>query len=180
MTTYIALLRGVNLAGKRLVAMAALSELVAGLGFERVRTLLQSGNVVFDAPAAAAAKLEQRLEAAIAKRFGYDVDVFVRDLAAWDALIGGNPYRSEARDDPARLHVMCLKRAPAAGATERLTAAIVGRERGRVHGNVAYLVYPDGAGTSKLTAAKIEKALGTSGSSRNWNTVLKLRDLANA
>ena len=180
MKTFVGLLRGVNLAGKRLVAMAELRDLVAGLGFARVRTLLQSGNVVFDAPAAPAEKLELRLQEAIVRRFGHEVDVFVRDLPAWDALIDGNPYHAEAKSDPSHLLAMCLKRAPGAGANERLSAAIVGRERGVVAGTLAYLVYPDGVGTSKLTAAKIERALGSSGTARNWNTVLKLRELANS
>jgi uncharacterized protein (DUF1697 family) len=176
--TFVALLRGVNLAGKRTIAMAELRDVASDLGHAHVRTVLQSGNLVFRSSGATAAKLEMQLEAAIAKRFGHPVDVFVRDAAAWERLIEENPYPREARDDPAHLLLMCLKRASSAGADDRLAAAITGPEYGRVRGANAYLVYPDGIGTSKLTAAKLEKALGCSGSARNWNTVIKLRDAA--
>jgi len=99
----------------------------------------------------------------------------VRTADEWDAVVAGNPFPAEAKSDPGHLVVMALKAAPEAAAVAALQAAIAGRETVRAVGRQAYLVYPDGIGESKLTIQKIEKALGTRGTGRNWNTALKLQ-----
>jgi uncharacterized protein (DUF1697 family) len=170
--TYVALLRAVNLAGKNLVPMASLRTLFEDLGFARVRTLLQSGNVVFDADPGPA--LEETLEKATHERLGVRTDFFVRGAAEWSAILARNPFPDEARRDPSHLVVMCLKAAPVKGAVEALRAAIKGNERVAVEGRQAYLVYPDGIGRSKLTVALVEGKLGTRGTGRNWSTMEKL------
>lgn len=179
--SWVALLRGVNVGGKTMVSMAALREIAGDLGWRDARTLLQSGNLVFQAPGERAEALEAALEAAVARRFDYPTTVFVRDLAAWSAAIAANPYVDAARDDPGHLVMMALKAEPAADAVQALRNAIRGRETVEVRGRDAFFVYPDGIGTSKLTSAVIERRLGPA-TGRNWNTVLKiaeaLRDLA--
>jgi len=183
MPIQIALLRGVNVGGKTSVAMGELRILLGKLGFNHAHTLLQSGNVVFEAAADAPAgalkgdALETLLEAEIGKRFGRAFDVFVRSGRDWARVIANNPFQAEAKDDPSHLVVMALKAAPRAGAVKALQAAIKGREVVHAIGRHAYIVYPDGIGTSKLTNAVIEKALGTRGTARNWNTVLKLAEM---
>ena len=177
---HIALLRAVNVAGKNLVAMAALRSLFEELGFSRVSTLLQSGNVVFDGGKRGGDALESKLEKATAERLGVRVDFMVRTAAEWSAVVAANPFAEEARRDPGHLLVMCLKAAPAPGAVEALRAAIKGPERVAVVERDAYLVYPDGVGRSKLTTALLEGKLGTRGTGRNWNTVQKLAALAGA
>ena len=173
MTTHIALLRAVNLAGKNPVGMADLRAMVEKLGFGKVQSLLQSGNLVF-ASGPAGKRLESTLEAEARKRLGLETDFFVRTAAEWQALIAANPFPAEARKDPSHLVLLCLKEAPGAGALAELRAAIKGREQVELDGRQAYAVYPDGIGRSKLTVALIEKKLGTRGTGRNWNTVLKL------
>jgi uncharacterized protein (DUF1697 family) len=175
-TTHIALLRAVNLAGKNQVSMADLRTLAQKLGFEEARTLLQSGNLVF-ASKPTGKSLEATLEAAAKKRLAVETDFFVRTAAEWKKLIAANPFPAEAKRDPGHLVLMCLKEAPAAGALAELRAAIKGREQVELDGRQAYLVYPDGIGRSKLTVALVEKKLGTRGTGRNWNTVLKLAAL---
>jgi|SRR5215813_758027 len=178
MPTQIALLRGVNVGGKAMVAMAELRELFAELGFADARTLLQSGNVVFEAPSAQTpAALEQKLEAAAAKRFDRPIDFFVRSAKDWAGVIAKNPFPAEAQRDPAHLVLMALKAAPSAAAVKALKAAIKGRETVNAAGRHAYIVYPDGIGRSKLTNALIERTLGTRGTGRNWNTALKLAEM---
>ena len=177
MKTYVALLRAVNVAGTQSIAMAALRDVPPALGYATVATVLQSGNLVFAGVAKPSADLERRLEDEVAARFGHRTDIIVRDAAAWDVVVAGNPFLAEARDDPARFVAVCSKSAPVKDAQARLNAAIVGRERAHVAAGVAYVVYPDGQGSSKLTLAKIEKALGTSATARNWNTVLKVQAL---
>jgi len=158
-----------------MVAMADLRAMAEGLGFGNPRTLLQSGNLVFDSKPGA--RLEGLLEATTRKKLGVETDFFVRTAAEWRALIAANPFPAEARKDPGHLVVLCLKEAPAPGALAALRKAVKGREQVEVDGRQGYAVYPDGIGRSKLTMALIEKHLGTRGTGRNWNTVLKLAAL---
>jgi uncharacterized protein (DUF1697 family) len=178
--TRIALLRAVNVGGRTPVAMADLRALLTGLGFADVRTVLQSGNLVFGAAGTDAGALEARLERELAARLGVATDVLVRTAGEWRALVAANPFPAEAQRDPARLVAVVLKAKPPAGAAAALRAAIVGRERVEVRGREAYAVYPDGQGRSKLTLPLIEKHLACRATARNWNTVLKLAALAGA
>jgi uncharacterized protein (DUF1697 family) len=178
MTRYVALLRAVNLGAHNKVAMADLRLLCERLDLREVRTLLQSGNLVFEAPSrAGAAALERRLETETGEALGVRTDFFVRSAAEWNELIEANPFGKEAKNDPGHLLVMCLKAAPPRTAYTTLEEAIRGRERVRAGTRHAYFVYPDGVGRSKLTTALIESKLKTRGTARNWNTVLKLREL---
>ena len=104
----------------------------------------------------------------------------VRSAAEWDDAVAQNPLRGEAKRDPAHLVAMVLKEAPSGTAVKALQAAIVGREVVRAGGKQLYITYPDGQGRSKLTNAVIEKHLGTRGTARNWNTVLRLAALVRA
>ena len=180
MKLHIALLRGINIAGHKQIAMADLRDLLARLGFDDVRSLLQSGNLVFRSRARATAALERLLEAETEKRLGVRTDYFVRTADEWRAVIANNPFRDEAGRDPGHLVVMCLRDAPGAKAVKALQGAIVGREVVRAKGRQAYIVYPDGIGRSKLTSALIESKLGTRCTGRNWNTALKLGALCDA
>ena len=174
MTTHIGLLRAINLGPHNRVAMKELCALLAKLGMHEPRSLLQSGNVVFGSVVKSTAQLESVLEAALAKRLKVETDFFVRTAKEWQAVIAGNPFPKEASDDPGHLILMCLKDTPERDAVTTLQKAIVGRETVRADGRHAYIVYPDGVGQSKLTIKLIEKHLGTRGTGRNWNTVLKL------
>jgi uncharacterized protein (DUF1697 family) len=177
MSSHVALLRAVNLGPHNKVAMADLCRVFADAGIRQARSLLQTGNVVFTSAVSSTAKIERALEAAARKDLGLHTDVFVRTSAEWDALVDANPFPKEAKSDPSHLVVMTLKDAPAASAASELQHAVKGRETTRVVGRHAFIVYPDGIGTSKLTIAVIERALGTRGTGRNWNTVLKIAAL---
>src|SRR6185436_8818125 len=144
MTTYIALLRGVNLAGKRRLSMADLRDIVAAMGTCDVQTLLQSGNVVFRCAARKPAALERDLEAAILKKLKLETVVHVRTADEWQTVIANNPFPAEAKRDPGHLLVTCLREAPATKNVAELQAAITGPEIVRTHGRHAYIVFPDG------------------------------------
>jgi len=176
--THVALLRGVNLAGHRKVAMADLRDLFSTLGFANARTLLQSGNAVFDGGSRAPARIEALLESAAEKHIGLRTEFFVRTADDWKALVARNPFPEQAKRDPGHLVVVFLKEAPAAARVKALRAAIAGREIVEAEGRHAYVVFPDGIGRSRLTHSIIEKHLGTRGTGRNWNTVTKLGSLA--
>jgi uncharacterized protein (DUF1697 family) len=172
---HIALLRGVNLAGHRSVAMADLRAFATALGFADVRTLLQSGNLVFRGDGRSCAALEQLFETESAQHLGLRTDFHVRTAKEWKAVIADNPFPAEATRDPSHLVVLFLKKAPGAKAFVTLQDAITGPERVLGRGRQAYIYYPDGQGRSKLTPAMIDKTLGA-GTARNWNTVTKLAE----
>lgn len=178
--TYLALLRGINVGGNTKVAMADLRECLAELGFDDVRSLLQSGNVVFSSAAGSTAELERALEAGAPKHLGMRTDFFVRTVEEWQNVVARNPFRREAQQDPSHLLVTFLKAAPDAKDVKALQAAITGREVVRAADRHLYIVFPDGIGRSRLTGALIEKKLGTRATGRNWNTVLKMAAAAGA
>jgi uncharacterized protein (DUF1697 family) len=174
----IALLRGINVGGHNMVAMADLRALFEKLDFGEVKSLLQSGNLVFRGDRRPTPDIERLLEAESARRLKLKVDFFVRSAAEWNSLVAENPFPEEAARDPGHLVLMCLKESPDSRRLQTLQAAIVGRERFRAHGKHLYIVFPDGMGTSRFTNALIERQLATRGTARNWNTVLKLDGLA--
>ena len=175
-TTRFALVRGINVGGNRKVAMADLRELLTCLGLAEPRSLMQSGNLVFRSNAPAP-DLERLLAKEAASRLGLETDFFVRSAAEWKAIIAANPFPAAARRDPSHLVVMFLKEAPPPKSVAALRAAVAGPEVIAASGRQAYIVYPDGIGRSRLTPALIEAKLGTRGTGRNWNTVLKLAAL---
>jgi uncharacterized protein (DUF1697 family) len=167
----------VNVGGRNPIGMSDLCAFAAQVGLGDPRTLLQSGNLVFRAAAQSAADLERVLEVEAAARLGLRTEFFVRSAAEWRDIVARNPFPRQAKNDPGHLLVMAFKKAPKAADVEALRATIVGREVIEARGAHAYLVYPDGVGRSRLTNALIERTLGTSGTGRNWNTVVKLAAL---
>lgn len=173
---YAALLRGINVGGNKKVSMAELRDFAAKLGLDDPRTLLQSGNLVFGSKLSAQ-RLESTLEAETKKHFGLETRYLLRTADEWQAAIDANPFPNEAVRDPSHLVVMFLRDAPPPTDVKALQAAISGRETVRAVGKHAYLVYPAGIGESKLTLSLIEKVLRTTGTGRNWNTVMKVNAL---
>ncbi len=177
MTIHVALLRGINVGGHNKIAMSMLRELFGELGFTGVKSLLQSGNLVFRSDQLAGAALERLLERETAKRLKVSADYVARSADEWNKIIARNPFPKEAKRDPSHLLVMFLKSATPTKNEDVLRAAIKGPEIIRCDGKQLYAVYPAGIGRSKLTGSLIEQKLGTRGTARNWNTVLKLASL---
>jgi uncharacterized protein (DUF1697 family) len=174
----IALLRAINVGGRTKLAMSELRRLFADLGCKNPQTILQTGNVVFEAKAVAG--LAARIEEALANEAGVKTDIILRSGRDWEKMIAANPYPDQAEKGANWLVLMPLKDKPAKGALDRLREAIKGRETVEMVGDNLYIVYPDGIGRSKFTLDLIEKRLGTRGTGRNWNTVLKIADAAKA
>jgi uncharacterized protein (DUF1697 family) len=177
MATYVALLRGINVGGNKMVAMADLRAALTKAGFSNVQTLLQSGNVILDAAASSPAKLESQLEAAVEKRFSLEVEIHVRSAAELAAVIKANPFAAEATRDPSHLLVTFYKTPVDRAKVKAAQAAITGPERLHADGRHLYMVFPEGIGRSKATVV-VGKMLGPGGTARNWNTVQKLAALA--
>jgi uncharacterized protein (DUF1697 family) len=177
MTSYVALLRGVNLGGHKMVAMAELRALLTKLGFEDAKTLLQSGNAVFRCAAKPPAALERLLEAEAKKRLGVACDVHVRTAAELGGVIAANPLPAEAAKDPSRFTVTFYRQPLDRAAVKAAQAAIEGPEILHADGRHLYMYWPNGQGTSKAGIA-VGRILKVNGTARNWNTVLKLTALA--
>ena len=159
--------------------MADVRRVFENAGFGEVRSLLQSGNLVFDAGEADDAAIETTIEQALFAELGLRTEVIVRCGEAWRAMIAANPFPDEAKADPSHLVAMVLKMAPPASADEALSAA-AGPERVHLTEACAYIYYPEGIADSRLIGSVLDRALGVRGTGRNWNTVQKLAVLAGA
>ena len=174
---YIALLRAINVGGTKKLLMAELRAMFEGVGCTDVRTYIQSGNVVFRAEPALAARIPGLIEANIATTKGFQVPVVTRTAAELDAAVRGNPFLA-AGADPAQLHVGFLAEAPSAARIAELDPDRSPRDAFEVRGREVYLHFPNGTARSKLTVDYFDRVLGTTVTIRNWRTVGKLVDMA--
>ncbi|MGQ4517224.1 DUF1697 domain-containing protein [Streptomyces sp. DW26H14] len=176
--SYAALLRGINVGGRGKVPMAELRETLAGLGYERVRTHLQSGNAVFEAAERDAEALRGQIEAALLGRFGFEVGCVVRDAAYLRAVVDDCPFDAAALEGR-QLHVTYLSAPLGPERLAGIDPAAYRPEEFRLGDRALYLYAPDGLGRSRLAAALARPGLfaGTVATSRNWNTVVKLVEL---
>ncbi|MYT73936.1 MULTISPECIES: DUF1697 domain-containing protein [unclassified Streptomyces] len=175
---YAALLRGINVGGNKKVPMAELRALVEGLGHQDVATYLQSGNVTFAAGGGDEDSLAADIELAIADRFGFPVDVLVRDHAYLVAVQDACPFPA-AELEGKQLHVTYLSQAPDPERYAGIDLPAYAPEDFRLGDRVVYLYAPDGLGRSKLAEQLGRPAVhkGLIATSRNWNTVVKLVEL---
>ena len=173
MTTFIALLRGINVGGKRKVAMPDLKAVFTEAGAQDVTTYIESGNVVFThqtrSPKKLAGDLEQRIEPAT----GLAVPAYLRNNQEWEAMIAANPFPDV---DPATLHVAFLEDRPTRGSFDSIDRAAFAPEEFELVGREVYLHLPNGMARTKLPQAL--EALGPPMTVRNWRTVTKLAELA--
>jgi uncharacterized protein (DUF1697 family) len=159
--------------------MAEVREVFESLGWSEITSVGQSGNLVFEAEDEDDAELEAAAEQVLLAKLGLTTEVVIRSVAEWRAMMAANPFPQEAREDPSHLVVMVLKSEPRPDA-ESAMAAVPGRERARVVGREAFIVYPDGIAGVRLIGATLDKALGARGTGRNWNTIVKLAALVGA
>lgn len=177
MTTWIALLRGINVSGQKNVPMAELRALHEGLGHADVVTYIQSGNVVFDADATDPPALARSIEEAVSSEFGFEVPVVVRTAAELTAAAAASPHTA-AGVDPRRVAVVFLREVPDAERIAGFDPEAHHPDVGVLAGREVHLWCPSGFGRTKLTNAYLERRLGVVATTRNWRTVQKLADLA--
>jgi len=168
---WLALLRGVNVGGARPLKMAELESAFRAAGARRAETVIQSGNVVFEADeidkvAAAAA-------AAIKERLGFRPAVVLRSAQAWRAMVDANPFVASGSPETI-LHVACLGSAPKAGTAPPIEAEAVAPDEFVVAGDDVYLRLPNGVARANLTNARLDRAFRTVSRLRNWRTALRL------
>jgi uncharacterized protein (DUF1697 family) len=170
-TAWVALLRGINVGGNRMIPMADLRKMVAAAGGKNVTTYIQSGNVVFDHTSRAAPKLAAELEKKIAKATGFAVPVVLRTAEEWASVIERNPF---ATADADHLHVSFLAVPPA---EITLAAKTFAPEKFAQVERDVYMMLPLGVGRSKLAGALAKQKSMAAATTRNWRTVLKLSEL---
>jgi uncharacterized protein (DUF1697 family) len=179
-STRVALLRAVNVGGRNRVPMAELRTALEAAGLKGVSTVLQSGNVVFDAPGSEG-EAAAVIRATIAEAFGLDVGAVVRTAAEMHRVVGANPFLADGDSrDPATLHVAFLGARPAPGAAAMLDPDRSPPDALEVRGREVYLSYPGGSGRSRLTLGYLEQTLGVLGTARNWRTLERLAELLQA
>jgi uncharacterized protein (DUF1697 family) len=173
----VALLRGVNVGGNNVVPMARLRELMGGLGYGGVRTHLQSGNAVFTAPGTPPERAARAIEGELARHLGLNLRVLVRTGEELARIVDANPL-PEAVAEPARLLVNFLSAAPDPELLRGLDPADFEPDLFGVGEREIYVWCPEGVRATRLSYAFWEKRLGVIATARNWNTVTRLRLLA--
>jgi len=175
MPRYVALFRGINVGKAKRIAMADLRALLVKLGYSRVATLLNSGNVVFSGDARTAARHAERIRAAVAQKLGVDALVIVKSKQAIAAMLAENDLLDVATDH-SRLLVAVAVDARALAAVGGLARHSWGDERLQVGRHAAYLWCANGILESKV-ATGLLKGLEGAGTTRNWATLNKIHAL---
>jgi uncharacterized protein (DUF1697 family) len=175
---HVVLLRGINIGSRNRISMPALRAALEGAGFDDVRTYLQSGNVVL-ASSAKAADVERKVQRLIAKEFDLEIAVVTRTRAQLAKVVEHNPLRRVAKD-PKRYQVSFLDAKPSREVVRRVQETAAAGERVVVTGREIYAWHPDTIARSKLWALLAGQNLGVTATARNWTTVEKLLELADA
>ncbi|HEX5546512.1 MAG TPA: DUF1697 domain-containing protein [Ktedonobacterales bacterium] len=177
--TYIALLRGINVGGHRLIKMADLKAMFEAFGFGGVQTYIQSGNVVFQADEAEE-PLRERIEQQIAATFGFPVVVALRTHDELARVVAACPFAPDALAEDERLYVALLAETPMPAGIERMLASKTAPDEFRVLGREVYLLYRQNMRESQLTNNLLESRLGVPATSRNWRTLTTLAAMSNS
>jgi uncharacterized protein (DUF1697 family) len=173
---HVALMRGINVGGRNKLPMKDLARLFADAGCDDVHTYIQSGNVVFRASPALARRIPKRIAASVSERFDLDVPVIVRSATELHKAASRNPFLRAGKPTEA-LHVMFLADTPAAARVAALDPDRSPPDAFAVRGREIYLYCPGGVARTRLTNAYFDSRLATTGTGRNWRTVLKLVEM---
>jgi len=177
MTTYISLIRAVNVGGKT-VRMADLKAAYEEMGFTNVRTYLQSGNILFDSPQPDPGSLAGAIEGQMVHKINVSASVLLRTAPDLKRTIDANPFLHGRLEDISRLHVTFLKTAPTQARLSALKKPEGEADEFMVSGQEIFLFCPNGYGRTKLNNTFFERKLDVIATTRNWNTVTALYAMA--
>ncbi|AWH86244.1 DUF1697 domain-containing protein [Flavobacterium album] len=180
MPAYLALLRGINVSGKKIIKMEDLRKLMESAGYGNVKTYIQSGNVIFSSVEKSKEKLAEAIEKLIEGQYGFDVSVFVVDKNDLDKAVDNNPFTEGKVPEEAgtkKIYVTFLSEVPSEESMEKLRQAPIGDDVIALHENILYFRLAIGAADSKLSNNLIESKLKLKATTRNWNTTLKLLEM---
>lgn len=177
MPVLVGLLRGVNVGGKKKIKMDVLRNLCASLDLRGAVTHLNSGNIVFDAPTRSVSRLAARLETTIEEECGVRTSVILRTAAELASIIARNPFAGRELD-PAKFLVYFAGGEVSAEARGKISAITGVPEEIHIADRELYIYFTLGLARPKLSLATIDRALKTPATGRNWNTVVKLLEIA--
>jgi len=180
MAHYLALFRGINVSGKKIIKMEELRKLMEQAGYGNVKTYIQSGNVVFSSNEKSKDKLAKAIEKLIDNKYGFDVTVFVIDKKHLEKAVDNNPYAEGKTPEEAgtkKIYVTFLSEKPSDEGMEKLSQAPIGEDEIALHEDILYFRLAMGAADSKLSNNLIESKLKLKATTRNWNTTLKLLEM---
>jgi uncharacterized protein (DUF1697 family) len=177
MPIYISLLRGINVGAHKRMTMDRLRTSFEALGFEQVKTYIQSGNVIFKTTKLSPALLSERIEKRIFTDFGFPVSVVSRTADEMAKAIEDNPLLKKRGIDQDKLHVMFLSDAPAGAALIKLAALTAAPEQSCCLAKQIYLYLPNGIAQSSLMKSPLDRVLSVVTTTRNWRTVNALHKM---
>ena len=178
MSTFAAMLRGINVGGQKRLLMTTLREIFEGSGFTNIKTYVQSGNVVFESGEQDRSVLAKRIEAHIEQTCGYPVQVFIRQAQELKRILAGNPFLDNRNEDPSKLHVTFLYQSPPETRWSKLIPPGDILDELAIGELAIYLFCPTGYAKTRLSNSFFERRLGMPVTTRNWNTVNALYKLA--
>ncbi|HEX8196491.1 MAG TPA: DUF1697 domain-containing protein [Pyrinomonadaceae bacterium] len=172
MTKYVAFLRGINVGGRTSIKMETLREVFASLGFQNIKTYIQSGNVIFETAEADGDKLAAEIESAVEKEF-FKTNVMVRSAEEIEEAIKNNPFADEEFDEKL-FHLVFLSEKLSDEKAEMLLSNNRDTEKFAVRNREVYCLLRDGVADSLLGKKYIDNKLKTPATARNWRTVNKI------
>jgi uncharacterized protein (DUF1697 family) len=178
MPTFIAMLRGINVSGHKIIKMEQLRASFTAMGFRNTKTYIQSGNLIFEASNDSTASLSEKISQRILGDFGFSVPVALKTAKEIAQIIKRNPFPRMPGIDHAKLHVTFLSGDPPHKALEQLLPLASKTEQLRIIGQEIFLYCPNGYGITKLSNTAIEKKLCLGATTRNWKTVNTLLAMA--
>jgi uncharacterized protein (DUF1697 family) len=178
MPIYVALLRGINIGPHKRMKMEKLRASCEGLGFERVRTFIQSGNVIFKAAKLSGDGISKKLSACILADFGFSVEVIARSKDEMGVIIEANPFVGQRGIDVKKLHVLFLSEVPAAAAVKKLESLTTTPDKVHAARKEIYCYCPNGVSGSSLWKHPLDRVVSVPATMRNWNTVNSLYQMA--
>ncbi len=178
METSIAILRGINVGAHRRIKMDALKAMFAKLKLENTATYIQSGNLVFESKEKDYRKLEQQIKERIAKDFGFDVPVMVRQLAELKTVFDNNPFLRKGVEDIKPYHVTFLATEPEQATIDEIKKGDYAPDEFHIEGRAVYIYCQGSYHKTKLSNKFFEKKLKVEATTRNWKTVTKLLEIA--
>lgn len=173
---HVAFLRGINVGGKNMLPMTDLVEMFVAAKCSNVRSYIRSGNIIFEASPKVAAGVPEIISAQIEKRFGCRIPVVVRSRQKLREIAAGNPFL-KAGAAAGTLHVIFLAVAPSPEQIASLDPRRSPPGEFVVRGQEVYLNLPAGVAKTKLTNAYFDSKLSTTGTQRNWRTVIALTEM---
>jgi uncharacterized protein (DUF1697 family) len=177
MTTYVALLYSVVVDQKRRVHMSDLRAIAESLGYKNARTLVSSGNVIFEADQTALSEIEKAFERAFADFHGKHVDIIVRTADEWKCLVASNPFPAESKAEPDRVSIRIMRDPLRPDLAAFLQPYQTDGERVALIDGHVWVHYPGQISLSKLAGQLTPKRMGGVGTARNWNTVKRLGEM---